>query len=221
MTQVNGINDLAGLAPPPAQGVRDALGQEDFLELMIAQFQNQDPFKPMENGDFLGQLAQFGTVSGIEELNGSFAGLQASLQSEQMLKAATLVGRQVLAVSDSGYVAEGGHLSGAVELGSSAAGVQVEITDANGELVRRLDLGPQPAGLVRFEWDGRDAEQAAVASGEYAISARVVRGNRVESLETMLDARIDSVNIGRPGQPMTLNLDGGGVLSVAQVRRVY
>ena len=221
MTQVNGINDAAGLAPPPASGARTSLGQEDFLELMIAQFQNQDPFKPMENGDFLGQLAQFGTVSGIEELNGSFAGLQASLQSEQMLKAATLVGREVLAVSESGYLAEGGSLSGAVELGSSAAGVQVEITDANGELVRRLDLGPQPAGLVRFEWDGRDSDEAAVASGEYAISARVVRGTRVESLETMLEARIDSVNIGRPGQPMTLNLAGGGVLSVAQVRRVY
>ncbi len=221
MTQIAGTNDLAGLAPPPSGKPRGALGQEDFLELMIAQFQNQDPFKPMENGDFLGQLAQFGTVSGIEELNGSFAGLQASLQSDQMLKAATLVGRGVLAVSDTGYLADGGRVTGAVELGSSAAGVQIEITDRNGELVRRLDLGPQAAGLVRFEWDGRDAEQATVEPGEYSISARVARGEGVESLETLLDARIDSVNVGRRGRPMTLNLAGGGVLSADQVRRVY
>ncbi len=221
MTQIPATNDLGGLAPPPSGKTRGALGQEDFLELMIAQFRNQDPFKPMENGDFLGQLAQFGTVSGIEELNGAFAGLQASLQSDQMLKAATLVGRGVLAVSETGYLPEDGRVTGAVELASGAAGVQIEITDTNGELVRRLDLGPQAAGLVRFEWDGRDSELEAVEPGEYSISARVTRGESVESLETLLDARIDSVNIGRNGQPMTLNLAGGGVLPAGQVRRVY
>jgi len=41
----------------------DELGQAEFLELMTAQLRYQDPLKPMENGDFLGQMAQFGTVS--------------------------------------------------------------------------------------------------------------------------------------------------------------
>ena len=68
MTDLAVLNDLGLTRPPetvsssPSNG---ALQQEAFLELMIAQFRNQDPFKPMENGDFLGQLAQFGTVSGI------------------------------------------------------------------------------------------------------------------------------------------------------------
>jgi len=44
---------------------RRELGQEDFLRLMITQLENQDPFKPMESGDFLGQIAQFGTVEGL------------------------------------------------------------------------------------------------------------------------------------------------------------
>ncbi|HEU4618215.1 MAG TPA: flagellar hook capping FlgD N-terminal domain-containing protein, partial [Gammaproteobacteria bacterium] len=46
----------------------DKLGQADFLRLMITQLRNQDPFKPMESGEFLGQIAQFGTVSGIDEV---------------------------------------------------------------------------------------------------------------------------------------------------------
>ena len=41
------------------------LGQAEFLKLMTAQLQNQDPFAPMDNGDFIAQMAQFSTVTGI------------------------------------------------------------------------------------------------------------------------------------------------------------
>ncbi len=83
MEEIGNFANLGNLAPPPEQRPRDDLGQEDFLTLMITQFRNQDPFEPMDNGEFLGQLAQFGTVNGIEQLNSSFAGLQGSIQSEQ------------------------------------------------------------------------------------------------------------------------------------------
>ena len=52
----------------------NALAQQDFMQLMLTQMQHQDPFQPMENGEFLAQLAQFSTVNGITEM-------QASLQS--------------------------------------------------------------------------------------------------------------------------------------------
>lgn len=220
MTQISGIGDEGLFAPPPTQKARDELGQEDFLKLMITQFRNQDPFDPMDNGAFLGQLAQFGTVNGIEELNGAFAGLSSSIQSEQVLQAANLVGRSVLAASDNGYVAAGGSVSGAVELTSSTSNVQVEITNASGELVRRLDLGAREAGLARFEWDGRDASQEPVAPGHYKITARVMHGTSIESAETLLNATIDSVSLGQFGQGMTLNLAGGDTLSLDQIRRI-
>ena len=63
----------------------DERGQEAFFDLMVTQLQNQDPFNPLESGDFLGQIAQFGTVNGIAELEQSFAGLASSLQSSQAL----------------------------------------------------------------------------------------------------------------------------------------
>ena len=100
--EISTFDNDALFAPPPQQRSNDELGQEDFLTLMISQFRNQDPFEPMDNGDFLGQLAQFGTVSGIENLNSAFAGLAGSIQSEQALQAANLVGRDVLAATDIG-----------------------------------------------------------------------------------------------------------------------
>ena len=94
---------------------------------MIAQFRNQDPFEPMDNGDFLGQLAQFGTVNGIEQLNSSFYDLSESIFSEQALQAANLVGHSVLARTDTAYLEGGGVLAGAIELASSASNVQIDI----------------------------------------------------------------------------------------------
>ena len=82
----------------------DQLGQAEFLELMTAQLRFQDPLQPMENGDFLGQMAQFGTVSGINDLNNTFNSMSSSFQSNQALQASTLVGRRVLVPSQSGFL---------------------------------------------------------------------------------------------------------------------
>jgi len=220
MDEIGNIANLGNLAPPPEQRPRDDLGQEDFLTLMITQFRNQDPFEPMDNGDFLGQLAQFGTVNGIEQLNSSFAGLQGSIQSEQALQAANLVGHSVLAGTEIGYLAENGKVAGAVELNASVSDVEVEITDVNGQLVRRLNLGQQPSGLARFEWDGSDISGELVEPGHYQVRTRVIQGGFVESAPTLLEANIESVSLGGPGQGLTLNLLGGDTLSLDQVRRI-
>lgn len=219
----DGADLLATLGRQAGTGqtqARGQLAQQDFMTLMITQFRNQDPFKPMENGEFLGQLAQFSTVSGIDSLNSAFAGLSASLQSEQALQAANLVGHDVLAVKDVAYLAEDGDVAGGVELESSAGSVQIEITDRNGELVRRLDIGEQPAGMARFAWDGRNEDGELAASGHYLVTARAVRGSNVESVDTLIETTIESVSLGQYGEGMTLNLPGGETMPLSQVRRI-
>ena len=220
MNDISPFDALGGVAPLPEAQPNDELGQEDFFTLMITQFQNQDPFEPMDNGDFLGQLAQFSTVNGISSLNSSFSGLADSLQGEQVLQGANLVGHTVLAENDVGYLTGEGQIAGAVELRASASNVQIEITDSGGQLVNRLELGSQPPGMVRFAWDGRDASGDLAPEGHYLITSRVNRGTEVESAETLLESTIGSVSLGQFGQGMTLNVDGGTTLSLAQVRRI-
>lgn len=223
MNEITLQDELARLGlnrQPEAENKGDDLGQEDFLALMIAQFQNQDPFSPMENGEFLGQLAQFGTVDGIDQLNSAFAGLSQTLYSDQALQAANLVGHRVLAASDRAYLPESDSLAGAVGLSSSAENVQIDILDASGQLLRRLELGQQAAGLVEFQWDGMTDGGERADPGNYSIEARVIRGSSVEGVETLVNAQIDSVNLGGAQGGMSLNLAGGGVLSMSQVRRI-
>ena len=65
-----------------------SLGQDDFLKLLTTQLQYQDPMKPMENGEFLGQMAQFSTVTGITEMQTSMESMVVGL----VYKMASLVG---------------------------------------------------------------------------------------------------------------------------------
>ena len=220
MTTVNTFEDARLFAPPPQAKSRSELGQADFLKLMITQFQNQDPFKPMENGEFLGQLAQFSTVNGIDSLNTGFAGLATAVQDEQALQAANLVGRSVMAVTDIGYLGDNGLINGAVEIDGAASNVQIEITNRSGEVVQRLNLGEQPSGLARFTWDGMNADGERAPADHYQVTARVVRGNNVESAPTLIEADVESVTLGRYGSGMTLNLFGGDALSLSQVYQI-
>lgn len=220
MTTTSPLGELGAFAPPPQAARNDELGQEDFLTLMITQFKNQDPFKPMENGEFLGQIAQFSTVSGIESLNSSFAGLAGSIQGEQALQAANLVGHSVLAVTDVAYLDQGGSINGVVEIDASASELQIDIIDESGELLQTLSLGAQQAGMTRFSWDGTDASGEAVQAGHYKISARVIRGAQVENIATALEANIESVTLGQFGSGMLLNLNGGSTLSLSQVYQI-
>jgi flagellar basal-body rod modification protein FlgD len=220
MPTIAPTDNFQNFAPPPEQKARDSLGQEDFLTLMISQFQNQDPFEPMDNGEFLGQLAQFSTVNGISSLNSAFTGLAGSMQDNQALQAAGLVGHSVLAVTDVGHLTDGASLNGGLELESSAGNVQVDITDRSGELVQRLNLGQQPPGMVRFSWDGVSSSGERAASGHYQVSARVIRGTNIESAPTVIEAEIQSVTLGQFGGGMTLNLAGGQEMPLGQVYQI-
>lgn len=195
------------------------LGLETFLQLMVTQLNNQDPFEPMDNGAFLGQIAQFGTVSGLDKLNDAFGGLAANLTSDQALQAGALVGRNVLAPLETGYLAPDASIKGRVELASAASGVTVRITDQAGQLIRELPLGPHVAGNLEFSWDGMTHDGRYAAPGLYAIGVQAEHSSGTLELQPQLYAAVDSVSVNRGGG-LTLNLAGLGAVPFDKITEI-
>lgn len=202
-----------------AQGKSD-LDQGDFMKLMLAQMKHQDPFKPLDNAEFLGQMAQFSTVSGINEINQSMGNLADSLASSQMLNAATLVDKSALVASNSLKYGGSGGYRGQVELPVSSSGVHIEIVKPNGETARRLALGPQAAGAVNYQWDGRDANGAVLPAGTYSIRASYFDGNKQEALDHFIHANIDSVSLPTGGGSATVELEGLGHYKISDIKSI-
>ncbi len=225
MNKIN--NDLAGSLASlglgqSAEQAKDPnqLGQNEFLKLMITQLNNQDPFKPMENGDFIAQMAQFSAVTGLSDLQQSFDKLATSMQSNQALQASSLVGRSVLVPSAVGTLPAGGTLSGLVDLPDSSSNLRITVQDGAGQVLRQLELGPQAAGEAFFSWDGITTKGLPADPGRYYISAEVSGENGPEALETLVSAAVDSVTMGNNGRDMTLNLSDGNSVDLSSVRAI-
>ena len=198
----------------------DQLGQDEFLKLMVAQLKNQDPFAPMENGDFISQMAQFSSVTGIAELQQSFEQMATSLQSNQALQASSLVGRTVLIPSKEATLVGGESVNGVVELSESSSSVGVTITDSSGQVIRRLELGTQSSGDIYFNWDGTDIDGKAVAEGQYFVNADAKIGDETVALETLMAASVASVTLGQGGQGLKLHLTDGNAVDFSSVRAI-
>ncbi|MCP1675622.1 flagellar basal-body rod modification protein FlgD [Natronocella acetinitrilica] len=219
LTAGNGVG--SGTQPKDAVGKgNDELGQDDFLKLMITQFQNQDPFQPMESGEFLGQLAHFTSANGITELQKSFDKFAASMTTDQGLRAASLVGRDVLVESNRGALREGESMGGAVKNLSGVDNVTVRIENAAGELVRELPLGAASGSQASFNWDGTNNRGVRMPPGEYRISAQGTRNGESISLGVLSGARVNSVTLGQGGQSPMLSLDGVGDKPLSDVRQI-
>lgn len=212
------IDPLASMRLQQQVKQKQTLGQDDFLALMVAQLKNQDPFKPMDNGEFLGQMAQFSTVSGIQKLQDSFSTLATSLTSNQALQAASLVGRGAMVNASTLALEDGSEAYGAIEVPAGAADVTLEVRDASGATVRRVNLGSQPAGIDSFQWDGTDESGNRVAAGAYTIQATATIGGKTQSLNTLVAERIDSVTLdGANG--LVLNLAHLGPTAFTSIRQ--
>jgi len=171
------------------------LGKDAFLNLLIAQLKNQDPLAPQGNSEFIAQLAQFSQVEGLQKLDESMAALLLQQRSAQALQAASLVGRQVLLVTDTSKVDTQKPFKGQVQLPVASEQVQVAIYDEKGNLVRQIEMGQQKAGEVPFEWDGKDDEGNPLPAGQYRFSAKARYEDGERELYSLLPATVDGVRM--------------------------
>lgn len=198
---------------------QNELGQEDFLDLMIAQLRNQDPMKPMENGDFLGQMAQFGTVSGIKDLQDSFASFSSSINSGQALQAASLIGHRILADTDTGTLTPSGNMEGVISIPASTPSVKVKVYNDAGQIVRNVDLGSRISGDMTFSWDGTDNNGNVMPAGTYRITAEAQYEGSSEALAVSATSQVNSVTL-NPNGGLLLGLEGGDTLEFSKVKQI-
>lgn len=131
------------------------MGQDEFLKLMIAELNNQNPLDPQDNGEFIAQLAQFSTVEGLDKLNNTTEGMSDGMRSNQALQASALVGQSVIVEgNETGLLLNNGIISGYSEIPESTSNVTLSIHDKNGQLVEQIPLGNHAAGEMSIRWDG-------------------------------------------------------------------
>jgi flagellar basal-body rod modification protein FlgD len=202
----------------PLVSSQKQLGQQDFLNLLVAQLKNQDPLKPVSNEGFIAQMAQF---SQLEQTNKLVDLMQQSLDprtSGRQFDVVSLIGRDIKLAGDA-VTLGAGPASFGYDLAQDAALAHIDIRNQQGLLVRSISTGAQAAGSQLVEWDGQDQNGAPLPAGSYsvAVAAFDAQGGPVEAAP-FTRARVTGLRMVN-NEPQILI--GSRIVRVDDIREVY
>jgi len=197
--------------------------QDRFLALLVTQLKNQDPLNPMDNAQVTSQIAQLSTVNGINQLNNTLLALSGQMDMSQSMQAVSLIGKGVLVPGARVLLGGEGNVRQATAFGMDlpvpAARVSFSLLDAGGQLVRRIELGPQPAGVLSAHWDGMGDSGLPMPGGAYSVRAEAftAEGKAVPA-EALTYGEVSSVAQSPAGLQLDMGLAGRHALG--SVRKI-
>ena len=179
-TLIPGISNSAADNPAPSTVTptgNAALGKDQFLQILVAQLQNQDPTQPQDSSAFVAELAQF---SGLEAQQNTVSDLNALMVGQATANstaATSFIGKEIgfsgNTVSWDGTKA----VTATVDVPSGADKLTVSVAAPSGNVIRTLQLGSESAGDVQVTWDGRDNSGDIVAPAQYTLSPAAFDAN--------------------------------------------
>jgi Flagellar hook capping protein len=187
---------------------------------LTTQLSYQDPTKPVDNSEMVNQMAQISTVSGISSLNDTVSNLSTIVTSSQALMASSLVGQKVLLPSNTGYLSEGGSLSGVVATGTGASDLTLSIKNEAGSVVYQTTISGDQEGNVPFTWDGKDSSGNTLSEGKYTVSVNGLVDGESEALSGLFYGKVNSVTLGSSSTETSLNINGLGSISLSKILEV-
>ncbi len=198
-----------------------SMGQSEFLTLFTTQLKNQDPTDPVKNEAFVAQLAQFSQLEATTAMKTSMNSLVSSMSNDRMLGAASLMGKQVAVPDGPVQVTDTTVAQGTINVPTGADGIQLQVFDSNGILVRTQIMGAQKPGDVTLAWDGMTDGGQPAANGTYRYVATVNSQGVMSKPTVNTYATVTGVSsAGTSDGTMLLEVAGGKTVNLADVKRI-
>lgn len=197
----------------------DSVDRQDFLTLLIAQLQNQDPMNPVENQEFVAQLATF---SSLEQQQMQTALLQQLIDSQNnntSAQALALIGKEA-SVSVDQFSLQSNQSIDFTFLATEVGTEPVQIYDSNGKLVRSDLVSVGNTGENPYHFDGKDNQGNSLPAGDYtiAVGSTMDSEGNVTSCQTYIRGFVEGVTY-VDGLPILI-VDGNAV-PFSEVYGVY
>jgi flagellar basal-body rod modification protein FlgD len=207
-TNTTATKTTTSAAAAQATAPGGAMGKDQFLKLLIAQMQNQDPMNPMQGDQMAAQLAQFSSLEQLQQINQTLSDQSTAsgslLGAVQANAAIGTIGHHVVAM---GNQVQLGGANGATtvtaDIGANGASATLTIKDANGKVVGTRDLGSVTAGRQTF--DIGDAGKDLQGNYTYSIDVKDASGAAV-TVTPYITGRVGGISSGQNG--LVLNIGG-------------
>ncbi len=186
MSDTSTVNLTSGTSSTSTSEVEtygnSTLGKNEFLTILTTQLQYQDPTDPMDNSEFVAQLAQFSSLEQMQNMNTTLEQLVLVDQAAAQNSVVSMVGKDALFTSAEHTLTQDGSVRVSADLASDAADVIMTVSTTDGTVVRRQSFGALNAGVNELTWDGYNDDGDAQEPGTYLVSvaATDLSGESVE-----------------------------------------
>lgn len=215
---------LSGLSSTTAKSsssstASSALDKDDFLQLLVTQLQHQDPLNPLDDKEFIAQLAQF---SSLEQMNNVASGITAindTLAKQDTLSAANYIGKSVVADGNTISKIDSGITPVYFTLHDAASKVTVNVYDQNNNIVSTQTLNSMQAGEYNFSWDGLDYNGKEASNGKYSV---YFSAEKADGSAALVDTEVTGVIVGisKDSEGTSFTLSDGRTVSFDDITMV-
>ncbi len=195
----------------------DIMGKEDFLNLLVAQLQNQDPLNPDDATEFTSQLTEFSSLEQLTNLNSSMSKLMDSQIEASRFDTMGLIGKDII-YSDNSFSFTGEPVTVGYQLDGEADSVSIFIQDENGADIRTLHPTELTKGEHLLQWNGLDNNGTEVPEGDYKIIVKASSSGDDLSvaISPLVQSEVSGVNFSTDSNnPVIQTLAGAEVASTS------
>ncbi len=219
MSSVNSINSTLVSGSSSQSGFsEEVMGKEDFLKLLVAQLQHQDPLNPQDPTEFTSQLAQYSQVEQSMNMNKNLENLAGMTYDMERMSALGMIGKDVT-ISSSGFLADGTEKTVGYQLGGNAAEVKVHILDANGNTVRTIEGTEFKSGDHFVTWDGKDKNGNTVEDGTYFVSVMALDADEKKvASQPLVKTKVTGLDLDGEKSYLTTEVGTYGLNQVQEVQ---
>ena len=219
MITVSALNNTAAGTAATAAKTENTLGQDQFLTLLVAQLQNQDPLNPTDATEFTAQLAQYSQLEQLFNLNDAMDGLTAAQTSSQKVSALSLIGKEVV-VEDTHFPFDGAPTRIGYRVDGPATDISLQIRNSAGATVATLNAGDTTPGEHFLTWNGLDQNGAPLPADTYqlAVTAKGASADATVTVAPLVRTTVTGVDLSG-SEPLVVTRTGEFLVSA--IRGVY
>ena len=219
MNTVSALNPTAAGMAATAATPENTLGQDEFLTLLVAQLQNQDPLNPTDATEFTAQLAQYSQLEQLFNLNDAMDGLSAAQTSSQKVSALSLIGKEVV-VEDSHFPFDGAPTRIGYRVDGPATDISLQIRNSAGATVATLNASDTTPGEHFLTWNGLDQNGAPLPADTYqlAVTAKSASADATVLVAPLVRTIVTGVDLSG-SEPLVVTRTGEFLVSA--IRGVY
>ena len=213
-TFIAGISDSTTSSSTTTTNTTNALGQDDFMKMLLAQLQNQNPLDPMDGKDFAAQLAQFSSLQQLSNLNQTMSSLPTYLNAFSNAQMANMIGDD--AVAKGNVISVSGSTSTiAFSLPSDIQSGTITISDNSGNQLGAMQIGSQKAGINSIAWDTSN-----VSAGNYTFTMSAVDKNGAAvTADTLISGTVTGASFKNNEAYLTINGQDVAFSSVVAINK--